>query len=258
MLSPQRTLLLLAPAALLAFGLVTSCASSSTQGFADSTTQHVGQYPSPLPGLPRPRIGIPRVEVASKAGPASMGEAMADVLSTLAFQTQRFDVVERSQLDTLFEEQDLEGVVLEEERAEAGVVRGVDCLLIGKITDLRSKTVRKARGFGLGTLGIAALGRFGKAVDYSREDLEIVAECGVDLRLVEPSSGMVRAAHFGSFNLRDNVSAVGLEFAGFGSQAAADLQLTEDDKGKIMRLALDNAMRNMIPDVDSYLRTLAH
>ena len=110
------SLLAIAGAGLLA--LSTGCASSGTQGFADSATLHVGQYSAPTPGAVRPRVGVPRIEVSRNAGPANLGEPMADVLTTLAFQTQRFDVIERSQLETLMNEQDLEGIVREEERAE--------------------------------------------------------------------------------------------------------------------------------------------
>jgi len=241
---------------LLLLALSSSCASSGSQGFRDSTTLHVGEYTTPQPGLVRPRVGVPKVKVERSGGSAALGDSLADVLTTLAFQTQRFDVIERAQLATLMDAQDLEGIVREDERAEAGVVRGVDYLLIGKITDMRAKTVRKERGFGIGNLGIKSLGRLNGAVDYSREDVEIQAECGVDLRLVDPSTGSVKAAHFGSFSLRDNASAVGLELAGFGTKAAADLELTEDDRGKVMRLALDNAMRKMLPDVDAHLRVL--
>ena len=234
-----------------------SCATSGTQGRTDSVTQHVGQYSSPVPGLGRMRVGVPDLKVSSQAGPASLGGAMADVLTTLAFQTGRFDVVERASLDALLAEQDLEGIVLEDERAEMGVIRGVDALLLGKITDLRAKTVRKDRGFGLGNLGIKELGRYAGTLDYSREEVELQAECGVDLRLVDPSSGTVLAAHFGSYSLVDSASAIGLQLAGFGSKAAADLQLTDDDRGKVMRLALDNAMRKILPDVDARLQSRA-
>ncbi len=234
------------------------CATSGSHGSADSVTQHVGQYSSPVPGLGRMRVGVPNLEVASNAGPSSLAGPMADVLTTLAYQTGRFDVIERAALDTLLAEQDLEGIVIEEERAEMGAVRGVDALLLGKITDLRAKTVRKDRGFGLGSLGIKELGRYAGTLDYSREDVELQAECGVDLRLVDPSSGSILAAHFGSYSLKDSASAIGLQLAGFGSKAAADLELTEDDRGKVMRLALDNAMRKILPDVDARLQSRAH
>lgn len=237
--------------------LAPGCASSGSHGASDSVTQHVGQYSSPVPGLGRIRVGVPNLEVSPNAGPSSLAGPMADVLTTLAFQTGRFDVIERAQLDALLAEQDLEGIVREDERAEMGAVRGVDALLIGKITDLRAKTVRKDRGFGLGSIGIKKLGRYAGTLDYSREDVELQAECGVDLRLVDPSTGSVMAAHFGSYSLVDNASAIGLQLAGFGSKAAADLELTEDDRGKVMRLALDNAMRKILPDVDANLQSRA-
>ena len=35
------------------------------------------------------------------------------------------------------------------------------------------------------------------------------------------------------------------------------MKITEDDYGKILRLALDDAVRKMLPDVDQFLMGLA-
>jgi len=185
----------------------------------------------------------------------ALNDVAADIATTLAVNTMRFDVIERAQLDQLLREQKLEGIVKPGELAQQGQVRGVDYLLIGKITNLRVKRSATRRGFGLSRVDLPWGGGAG-AVDYRKEDIRITTECGVDIRLVNPSSGSVAVAHFSDYNRTDTAKAIGLEILGASAEAEAELEITEDDKGKILRLALDDALRKMLPKVDNYLRTL--
>ena len=57
-------------------------------------TQNVGVYSPPPPGILRPRVGVPPMEVGSDAS-AGMEVMAADQLSTLLVRTDRFDVIER-------------------------------------------------------------------------------------------------------------------------------------------------------------------
>ena len=47
---------------------------------------------------------------------------------------------------------------------------------------------------------------------------------------------------------------MGLTNLGANADANASIELSEDDKGKILRLALDDAMRKCLPKIDSFLR----
>lgn len=235
----------------------TSCATSGEHARSDTLTRHVGDYTPPPPGLAKPRVGVPNLMIDGPDAGPNMGGTLADMLTTLAFRTRRFEVIERTQLMALLDEQGLEGIVAEDELAEPGAVHGVDLLWIGKVTDFRVKVTRNKSGFGLGNLMLKNWSQHAGSLDYTREDIQVQTDCGVDLRLVDPSTGTVKAAHFGSFQLHDSASSMGVQLLGFGSRAAADLQLTDDDKGKVLRLALDDAVRKMLPDIDEFVGQLA-
>lgn len=249
--------------------------TSSETASRDTLTVHVGNYSSPPSGLEKARVGIPtfqsdslgagnvtRIQISNKANNLNrdVDKLAADQLTTLIFKTRRFDVVERAQLDKLIKEQELEGIVKSSELAKAGQVRGVDYLLLGKVTNLRVKKEKTSTGFGLGD--ISGVGRHfikelggvrGSTFDVKNDKTVVKVECGVDLRLVEPSSGRIVAADFGEYKRTDSVGSMGLKLLGGSAQANADLEISESDKGKILRLALDDALRKMLPVVDDEL-----
>jgi curli biogenesis system outer membrane secretion channel CsgG len=233
------------------FGLIawaSGCASSSSTAAPDEMTRHVGVYPAPPPGLVKARLGVPDFKII-EGGSRKLEEFAAAQLATMAFQSKRFTVIERDQLDQLLKEQSLEGIVKQEEMAKAGQVRGVDYLLYGKVTNLRVKAEKTSRGLGIAQLPVVGIGGF----DYKKKDTTVVAECGVDLKMTDPTSGEQVAGHFGEYNRTDTVGAFGIEILGAGADADADLQITEDDKGKILRLALDECFRKMLDDIDAVL-----
>jgi curli biogenesis system outer membrane secretion channel CsgG len=231
------------------------CSTSTETAERDTLTANVGVYPPPPPGIEKVRVGVPAFKISDSEHPGGEGPVAAlaaDQLTTLAFQSQRFDVIERAQLGQLTQEQNLEGVVRSDELAKQAQVRGVQYLLYGAVTNLRVKSEQATKGWGIGTI-FNFLGFGGGIFDYKDTSSKIVAECGVDLRLVEPSTGEVKASHFGEFKRIDSISAMGIQILGSGAQAEADLQITDDDKGKILRLALDEALRKMIPQIDDFL-----
>ena len=63
------------------------------------------------------------------------------------------------------------------ELAKTGQVRGVDYLLLGKVTNLRVK--QEHTGHGGGAMGF----------ELRKKSTNIITDCGVDIRLVDPSSG---------------------------------------------------------------------
>jgi hypothetical protein len=46
-----------------------------------------------------------------------------------------------------------------------------------------------------------------------------------------------------------------LDILGASAEADADIQLNEDNKGKILRLALDDAVKKSLPQIDKFLRS---
>ncbi len=247
--------------ALAALLLASACQSTSQSAGSNELAAQVGVYSPPPPGLSRPRLGIPPVAVGSSAS-GDMNVLAADQLSTLMVRTDRFDVIERSQLEALLAEQDLEGIVEASEMARPAEIRGVDYLLLGRITNLRTRATRTGSNSGFGkilSLGKGYLGNgggVGGGVDIDSEKVEMKVECGVDLRLVDPSTGSVFEATSSEYTRTDKASAFGVQVLGVGADADADIQMSEDDHGLVMRLALDDAIRDMLPSLDRKLAAL--
>lgn len=226
---------------------IAACGSSRETAEADTMTSNVGNYPPGPAGALRPRIGVPPFKVTGNTT-ADTADVAADQLTTLAVMANRFDVIERAQLEQLLQEQGLEGVVKEGEVAKAAQVRGVNYLMLGKITNFRVKAEKSKGGFNFASLG----GHFG-VFDLQNSKSVITAECGVDIRLVDPSSGSTAAAHFGEFKRTDSMSAFGVGVLGYHNEANAELELDKDNQGKLLRLALDDALRKMLPQIDAHL-----
>jgi len=228
----------------------------------DTLTRNIGVYPAPPAGIVRARVGVPQfqVENAQIASGGEIESLAADQLTTLAVQTGRFRVVERAQLTQLLAEQGLEGIVRPEELAASGRVRGVDYLLIGRVTNFRVKGEGARKGFNVGALsgfvgGLGADTPLGLAstFDFHSNKSKFKVECGVDLRLADTETGEVVVAHFGEFARTDTVGSMGIGFAGWFDESSAELSLDSDNQGKILRLVLDDTIRKMLPKVDEFL-----
>lgn len=239
----------LATCALLAVGILSlvACGSSRETAQADTMTTNCGNYPPAPAAALRPRLGIPQFKVVGNTT-ADTAEIAADQLTTLAVMTNRFDVIERAQLEQLLQEQGLAGVVKDGEVAKSAEIRGVNYLILGKITNFRVKAENSKGGFNLASLG----GHFG-VFDLQNSKSVITAECGVDLRMVDPSTGSTAAAHFGEFKRTDSLSAFGVGVLGYRNEAKAELEIDKDNQGKLLRLALDDALRKMLPQIDAHL-----
>ena len=256
--SPRGRSLATAALLLTSVGWMTGCASTSETAEKDQLTANVGNYPPGPSGATKPRVGVPPFKVqaaGSFGGGSDLNDLAADQMTTLLYKTGRFSVVERAQLEQLLKEQNLEGIVTPGELAKPGKVRGVDYLLIGKVTNLRVKQENKSRGFGLAQIG-GAIGLGG--ADVKKKDTIITTECGVDIRLVDPTTGEVKVAESSEYKRSDSASATGVTLLGATSEADASISMSEDDKGKILRLALDDAVRKSLNDIDAFLVKQPH
>jgi curli biogenesis system outer membrane secretion channel CsgG len=232
---------------------VVGCSHSSESASRDTLTKDVGQYPPAPSGVNKPRVGVPPFNVQAQGAMAGgdLNSLAADEMTTLLDQSDRFKVIERAQLQKLLDEQQLEGIVRPGELAKPAQVRGVDYLLIGKVTNLRVKKENKGNSFGFAQIGgIVNTG----GADVNNKETVITTECGVDIRLVDPSTGELLSSNFSEFKRTDQASSMGLSILGANAQSNADIQISQDDKGKILRLALDDALRKSLPKIDQFLR----
>ena len=240
-------------ACVVALGLMSifGCSHSTETAGRDELTANVGKYPAGPAGVARPRVGVPsfKVQGEGKFNGGGIDDLAADQMNTLLDASERFTVIERTQLRNLLNEQNMEGIVTPGELAKPGQVRGVDFLLLGKVTNLRVKQEKKSTGFGFAKIG----GLLGGA-DVKNKETVITTDCGVDIRLVNPTNGETWVSNFSEYKRSDSASAMGLEILGANAEAEADLNMTEDDKGKILRLALDDAFRKALPKIDRKLK----
>lgn len=251
----MKTPILISHLALLGGMVLGSCATTEESASADRMTAHVGRYSAPPAGIVRPKVGVPPFSVTGKNAKAEMNEVAADQATTLLVNSGRLVVIERAQLDKLLDEQNLAGIVRPGELVSQGQVEGVDYLLVGKVSNFRTKMTRKKRGFGLAKVGLGNVGL--GAGDFKKEDVEIQTDCGVDLRLVDPASGRILVSDFSEYKRSDKASAIGVEVLGFDATAEAEMEIADDDYGKILRLALDDAIRKMLPKLDNQLLAMA-
>lgn len=218
-------------------------------------TGHVGEYTAPPRGIQRLRVGVPPFEKDFRSGAVEeMTFVAADQATTLLSNTGRFVVIERSQINQLIREQKLRGVVKTKEAAQSKNLRGVDYLLIGRVTSFRVQASQSSRNFGIGRTLIPFGGAFG-AFDFKNRNSRIDVECGIDLRLVDPSTGEIVAAQFSEYNRTDTISSFNIQVLGVTAGDKPNLQLREGDQGRILRLAIDAALYKMLPQIDSYLLT---
>jgi len=255
-----KSLLKVAAAAALVIGGAVGCSNSKESASRDTLTANVGVYPPGPSGVNKPRVGVPAFSVQTRSGLADLFNGggggdpnglAADQMTTLLDASDRFTVIERAQLQKLLDEQNLEGIVKPGELAKQGQVRGVDYLLLGKVTDLSVKKETKGNELGLAQLGgMINLG----GADVKKTETVITTSCGVDIRLVDPTTGQLMTSNFSEYKKTDSASSMGVAILGANAESNADIQLTEDDKGKILRLALDDALRKSLPKIDKFLR----
>jgi curli biogenesis system outer membrane secretion channel CsgG len=237
---------------------VCGCANTGESASRDKLTQNVGNYAPPPSGLNednKPKVGVPPFKVETAGGVKNtnnLPDLAADQMTTLLHRSGRFEVIERAQVEQLLDEQNMEGIVRPDQMAKAGQVLGVDYLLIGKVTNFRVKQDQTKTGLNLGGIGGAVGGgRFGAGNSgFDQKKQRITTECGVDIRLVDPTTGRTAVAHFGEFKRTDSAGAMGISVLSIGANADAEVSIEEDDAGKILRLAFDDALRKMMPEID--------
>jgi curli biogenesis system outer membrane secretion channel CsgG len=231
------------------------CSSTGQTAGRDTLTENVGKYRAAPQGVNKPRVGVPPFNVQTAGGISNNGDLnslAADQMTTLLDLSGRFQVIERGQLQKLLDEQNLEGIVKPGELAKPGQVRGVDYLLLGKVTNLRVKRENKGNEFGLAQVGGQFLNVGG--ADVKNKETVITTDCGVDIRLVDPTNGQIMMSNFSEFQKTDSAKSMGLAILGANAESNADIQLSEDDKGKILRLALDDALRKSLDRIDQFLQ----
>jgi len=162
------------------------------------------------------------------------GSGMADMLTTELQQTGRFIVVERKELNSVLTEQDLgaSGRVSKATAAKVGQLLGAQYLVVGIISEFEEKSSQTGGGLGgrIGTVGVLLGG--GKTS----------AHIGIDLRLVDSTTGAIVQAH----------KAVGKQ-TGFGIAGGLSYKGFAAGGGHRQKTAVGRAVRQILTQMVGYI-----
>jgi len=223
----------------------------SGQVFKRDTSRPDEDYSQPPNGVARVRVAVQPFEVdTTRVTGSNVEEYAADQLMTLAHKTRRFHVIERAELQKLLDEQGLEGIVKPEEIARVGQVRGVDWLFIGKVTNFSVKTEKTGRGV---VLPGGLLPDFG-GLGLKKTTTTLNINCGVDLRLVDSTGGIIIASEHGEYINEVSAGELDIEVMGGSARSEGQVMVDEDSMGKLLRFALDDALQRMLADVDEEMQ----
>jgi curli biogenesis system outer membrane secretion channel CsgG len=230
----------------LALALILGCGTSTSETVSRDKMPEVASYPPPPAGLKPVRAAV--MEFQDKTT-AHVADAAGEQLETQVMATHRFSLIDRMQLKTILKEQNLEGIVDPSELAKPGRIRGVDYLFLGTVTNFRLMTNKTSTDGGMfdRLVGPAAPLK----IDTSKTI--ITSDVGVDIKLVNTTSGEIVSKQFGEVKKEMSASAWGVRVLGIGGDAKNNVQIDKDSQGKILRIAVDEALRKMLPDVDDKL-----
>nr|NIQ57183.1 hypothetical protein [Gemmatimonadota bacterium]NIU77258.1 hypothetical protein [Gammaproteobacteria bacterium] len=189
---------------------------------------------------PKARIAVARFTDKTGKGwyTRSIGDGMADMLTTSLVNTNRYIVLERQALGAVLDEQDLaaSGRVREGTGAPTGQIEGAELLVVGAVTGLEGNSSgAKASGGGLlgGVLG-GISGGFKKSY------------MAVDMRVIDTRTSRVVAATTVEGEATDvDLSGFG---AGFGGGAlGGSLSVWKDTPmEKALRIVIDRATQFVV------------
>jgi curli biogenesis system outer membrane secretion channel CsgG len=157
----------------------------------------------------------------------NIGNGLSDMLITALVESEKFIVIERSELDQILQEQGLgmSGAVTPQSAAQVGKLLGVELMVTGSVSEFGTKENRV--GGGLGKLGGMRLG-----VSKNK------ARASVDLRLVNTTTGEIIAAKTADGEeSTTSLDQVGLQGIDFHNSSTWDNTIM----GKAARQAIDKS-----------------
>ena len=189
------------------------------------------------------RIAVQRFDVrAAKAG-GEIGGGLRDMLATALVESNHFSVVERQELSTLMQEQELaaSGAIEKSTRAQRGVLKGADLIITGSVTEFEGHASGGGGGAFGGLIG-GVIGGLGATMNK--------AHIGVDLRIVDTSTGEILAAKKVVGEAKD--ANIGTVLGGFGGGYFGGVGLgmyKNTPMEKAVRICIGEAVRYLIAAV---------
>jgi len=205
------------------FFFVFGCASMPTMTAAPAKEEFV---PAKIVSKgPKKRVGIVNFVNKTTYGKGRLGSSASDILTTELFKTGAFIVIEREQLQNVLGEQALgqSGAVNPATAAQAGKLLGLNAIVTGSISQFGVKTEGKDYGV------------------YKQKVQK--AECTVDVRVVDTTTGQILFADSGSGVFEKKIS----EVLGLGQRGGYDETMGQN----ALRASISKFMDNLIQQLQT-------
>jgi curli biogenesis system outer membrane secretion channel CsgG len=238
------------------FALIISCIAAGCGGGGGQTTaQQIGVYSSsPPPMISKPRLGITALaaddEASATTSSASLGEASADAFGELLEKTRRFTVIKCDEFTAQLSRQGLGDIVRPGQLVRTGPVKEVDYVLVGSVSNLSITKTAEAAGM------------VDRVKDFvtrapDRSQVMITATCGIGLNIIDPATGDIIVSNNSEFSRTAGASELGIDVlqGNDAVQAGQQMPVTREDRERVVKLALDDAIRKSLPKIDRFLTT---
>lgn len=213
------------------------CATTGVSSSFTSDETVVTQYAPPPSGFTPKRIAVLVFKDKTKESPykGDVGSMAIDQMISLLVNSDRFQVIERERLDEILKEQNLgkEGIVDQATAAKIGKILGAELIFTGAVTNWEVKVTKT--------------GTWALIIGTDKKELNI--DLAVDGRIIDTTTGTIVVADVGEIKRKESVSSA--ELLGIGPDGF--VQLKESAAGKQLRLALDQMLKKMVPQIDRKL-----
>ena len=174
---------------------------------------------------PKKKISVVEFENKTAYGQRRLGTAASDILLTELGKSQKFILIERAKLDKVMEEQKLQttGMIDANTVAQMGKMLGLDAIVVGVVSQ-----------FGVKTGGSDYL------LTQSKQQ---VAECTVDIRVIEVETGKILYIDSGKGVAKSSKGS----FLGMGTKGGYDETL----EGESLRAAIAKFVDNIVYQVNA-------
>jgi len=172
--------------------LLTGCptGAGTTTNVRESSGQNMASVQAEHYNGPKARIAVARFDNKTADSQnwysPSIGDGMADMLTTALVNSGRYIVLERASLDTVLSEQDLgaSGRIRQDTAAAIGEIEGAELLVVAAVTEF---------GDSGGMQGSVGGGKWGRALGAIAGGTRS-AHMAIDLRVVDASTSRILAA----------------------------------------------------------------
>ena len=228
--------------------LLTGCTFGGNPAPAPGPME-VGHYPAPPVGVARPRVAIAPFHVTTDQGfvkDIDLADLGADEMTKLMDATARFNLIEHVQFRQILREQNLIDVLEPGEWARPAQLPGVNFVVIGRVLNLSATAVDPAEKFGM-----SKIQKWMGAGEDANHRVNVTVSCNVDVRLVDPATGTPRVDVPQTFRKTAKAATFGIDLT---NRDLNSLALNRNEAQNILRVVLDDELRQMLPQMDSMLQ----